>query len=105
MKKFILIITTFPVKKDAQKICQLLISKSLAACCQIVGPIESHYTWQNRVEVSREYMCLIKTIKSRYKSVETIIKKNHSYIVPEIITLDITSGYKPYLDWIQKSVK
>ena len=105
MTKFILIITTYQTKKDAQKICRVLINKSFAACCQIVGPIESHYIWQNRAEVSKEYLCFIKTVKSRYKIVETIIKQNHPYIVPEIITLDITDGYKPYLNWIHKSIK
>ena len=60
MTKNILIITTYQTKKDAQKLCRMLINKSFAACCQIVGPIESHYIWQNRAEVSKEYLCFIK---------------------------------------------
>jgi periplasmic divalent cation tolerance protein len=100
-----MVITTTPKKKDAQKICKLIIEKSLAACCQIIGPIESHYVWRNRVEVNKEYLCFIKTTKERYEELEKAIKKTHPYEVPEIIATDIYYGYKPYLNWIEESVK
>lgn len=100
MTKFILVLTTFPTKKTAQKICKMIIKKSLAGCAQILGPIESHYVWQNKVENSKEYLCLIKTTKDKYKKLEKIIKENHPYQVPEIIKVDINGGYKPYLNWL-----
>lgn len=97
--------TTLPTKEDAQTICKLVLNKSLAACCQIIGPIESHYIWKNRVEVNNEYLCLMKTIKARYKPIEKLIKKAHSYTLPEIIAVDIPKGYYLYLNWIEKSTK
>lgn len=105
MKKFILIVSTFPTKKHVQKICKLLLNESLVACCQIVGPIESHYIWQDRVEVSKEYLCLMKTIKTKYKLTKNLIKKNHPYAIPEIVSFDISTGHEPYLDWIIKSTQ
>jgi len=100
-----MVITTTPKKNHAQKICRVLAKKYLAACCQIVGPIESHYVWKNRVEVNKEYLCLIKTTKARYKELEKAIKKIHPYEVPEIIATDISNGYKPYLNWLGNAVK
>ncbi len=105
MTKYLMVVTTTPNKNYAQKISRVLVKKSLAACCQIVGPIESHYVWDNRVEVSKEYLCLIKTIKARYKESEKAIKKIHPYEIPEIIAIDISNGHKPYLNWIGTSVK
>jgi len=100
-----MVVTTIPKKNHAQKMCRVLVKKSLAACCQIVGPIESRYVWGNGIEVSKEYLCLIKTKKTRYKDLEKAIKKIHPYEVPEIIAIDISNGYKPYLYWIETSVK
>jgi periplasmic divalent cation tolerance protein len=105
MKKFITIVSTFPTKKHVRKICKILLDKSFVACCQIVGPIESHYVWQGRVEVSKEYLCLIKTTRTKYKTVEKLIKAQHSYTIPEIVAFDISNGHKPYLDWVKKSTK
>lgn len=105
MKNYLMVITTIPQKKDAQEICKLIIGKSLAACCQIIGPIESHYVWNNRVEVSKEYLCLIKTTKARYKNLEKVIIKIHPYRTPEIIAIDISSGYEPYMKWIEESTR
>lgn len=98
--KYIIVITTFPTKKDAQRISRALISKSLAACCQIIGPIQSHYIWRNKVNASKEYLCLIKTAENRYKILEKTIKTMHPYQIPEIIAVNICKGYSPYLKWI-----
>lgn len=105
MTKYLMVVTTTPKKNHAQKMCRVLVKKSLAACCQIVGPIESRYVWENRVEVNKEYLCLIKTTKARYKELEKAIKKIHPYEVPEIIATDISNGYRPYLNWLGNVVK
>jgi periplasmic divalent cation tolerance protein len=98
-----MVITSFTNKKLARKVSKLLVNKSLAGCCQILGPIESHYIWQNRAEVTEEYLCFIKTTKEKYKKLEKVIKDNHPYQVPEIIVVNITGGHKPYLNWLKQS--
>ena len=105
MTIYLMVMTNFPDKKLAQKICKLVVKKSLACCCQIIGPIESHYIWENRAEVSKEYLCLIKTTAKQYKKIEKIIKDNHPYQVPEILAVNIKKGHKQYLDWLNKPVK
>ena len=37
--------------------------------------------------------------------IEKVIIENHNYETPEIISYDITEGYKEYLDWIEKETK
>lgn len=100
--KYLMVITAVPTKKVAQNICNIAINKSLAACCQIIGPIESHYIWKNRVEVSKEYLCLMKTTKIRYQKLEKMVKNNHPYDTPEIIAINISHGFKPYLSWLSE---
>lgn len=103
--QYIIVVTTTPNKKTARTICDFLIDQSVAACCQIIGPVESHYIWNNRKEVSKEYLCFIKSGLKQYKKVEKVIKNNHPYKTPEIIAINITQGFKPYLKWLSKSVK
>ena len=38
-----------------------LVEKRLAACVQIVGPIESVYRWKGTIETANECQCWIKT--------------------------------------------
>jgi len=103
-KKFIQIITTVGKKEEAESICRALLEKKLAACVQIVGRVESHYWWEGKIEKDREFLVFIKTKEALFESVEKVIKENHSYQVPEIISLPILKGSKDYLKWIEKEI-
>ncbi|MBN1474272.1 MAG: divalent-cation tolerance protein CutA [Syntrophaceae bacterium] len=104
MKTFIQISTTTATKEDAQKIARYLIEQKLAACAQILGPIESTYIWKDKVETAGEWLCLIKTRKNMFGKVEAAIKKLHPYETPEIITVPIKQGSAQYLQWIEHSL-
>ncbi len=102
--EYLLVITTTPNYRIAQKICKIILEKSLASCCQILGPMRSSFLWNKKIERTKEYLCFIKTTKRNYQQLETIIKDNHPYQIPEIVALKITTGLKEYLDWLNKPV-
>lgn len=102
--KHIQIFTTCSKKPEAQRIADSLIKNRLAACVQIVGPIESRYRWKGKNESQKEYLCIIKTQLSLYKKAEKHIKKMHPYELPEI-TFTKIGGNTNYLDWITKETK
>ena len=104
MNSFIQISTTTASKEEAQKIARHLVEQKLAACAQITGPIESTYTWKNKVETAGEWLCLIKTRKDLFSKVEAAIKKLHPYETPEIIAVPIQQGSARYLQWIEDSL-
>jgi periplasmic divalent cation tolerance protein len=101
MGEFIQVTTTASTREEAAKIAAALLERRLAACVQVVGPIESHYRWKGRIEQSTEWLCLIKTIRAKYPAVEAAIRANHSYEVPEIVACPIELGSGPYLDWLR----
>jgi periplasmic divalent cation tolerance protein len=103
--KYLMVITAVPNKTVARNICNIAIDESLAACCQIIGPIESHYIWKNRKEVGKEYLCFMKTALKQYKKLEKAIKNNHPYEIPEIIAIKISQGFQPYLNWLSQFTK
>lgn len=101
MSDFIQVSTTASTREEAERIAKALLERRLAACVQIAGPIESHYWWKGRVEQSAEWLCIIKTLRVKYASVEEAIRSAHSYEVPEIIVVPIEKGSEPYLAWIR----
>lgn len=85
-------------------LAETLLKEKLAACIQVLGPMESHYVWEEKVEKSREWLLLIKTRNDQYPALERAVTKNHPYEVPELITLPIEGGLASYLSWIDDSV-
>ncbi|MBN2733916.1 MAG: divalent-cation tolerance protein CutA [Methanomicrobiaceae archaeon] len=47
-------------------------------------------------------MLIIKTTKDSFNSLKDLILLNHSYSLPEIIALSVTSGFDDFLAWIRE---
>ncbi len=105
MRTYLTVLTTTDTKELAYKISNFLVENRLAACVQIIGPIESVYIWKEKVENSKEYLLLIKTHHELYLQVEESIKTLHTYDTPEIIALPIRYGYYKYKQWIDEVTK
>lgn len=101
-KNFISVETTYPNLKSAKKIAKILLEKKLAACVQFCE-IESAYFWEKNLENSKEILVKIKSKKSLYSQIESLIKKHHDYEIPQIISTQIDQGFAPYLNWISNS--
>ncbi len=102
---FIQVFTTTEKKEDAERIAKIIIEAKLAACVQIMGPIESTYRWKGKIEKAAEWFCFIKSTKKLYPDLESAIKKEHPYEVPEIIAVPVSGGSAEYLDWLKGQVK
>lgn len=100
----LLIFTTSPTQSLAQKMAKILVKEKLAACINISAPIQSVYSWKNKICSEKEYLLFIKAKKSLYKRIEKRILELHFYEVPEIIALPIVQGSSSYLEWIWKTL-
>jgi periplasmic divalent cation tolerance protein len=105
MENYIQVITTTAKKVDAEKIAASLVEKRLAACVQIVGPVQSTYRWEGKVEQAEEWQCLIKSRQDLFQELEQAIKKIHPYEIPEIIALTITAGSNDYRQWLRDELQ
>jgi periplasmic divalent cation tolerance protein len=101
----IVVFVTCANKNQANKIAQALIKQKLAACVNLVNPVNSLFWWQKKVDSSKEVLLIIKTKKKLFGKLEKLVKSLHSYEVPEIIALPIIMGNKKYLDWINDSTR
>jgi periplasmic divalent cation tolerance protein len=100
MAQHVAVTTTVERREDAQTISRTLVDRRLAACVQVIGPIESTYRWKDEVEVAEEWLCLVKTSRDLYGQVESAILEMHPYETPEIVALPIVAGSAAYLTWL-----
>lgn len=100
----IIVYSTYPDRKSADKAASMLVEKRLAACVSIIKIEQSVYRWQNKVEKCPEWLLMIKTAKRAYPSLERYIKRTHPHKVPEIAYVDVEKGLPGYLRWLESSV-
>ena len=105
MEQAIQVFTTTETKEEAQAIARALVEKRLAACVQVVGPINSTYWWEGEVETAEEYLCLIKASSALYDELEAGVKAIHPYDTPEILAMPVTAGNADYLRWLREELK
>ena len=105
MTGYVLVVTTTDSEDEAQKIARHLIEQRLAACVQVLGPVESVYWWENEIETAREWQCIAKSRQNLFASIESAIREIHSYDVPEILAFPIVEGSGPYLAWMKGQLK
>ena len=102
---YIVIFITASHKKEASRIARRLVKDRLAACVNIIDKIDSIFLWEGSIEQSREALLIIKSRKAKLARIIKLVKSLHTYEVPEIIALPISSGEKKYLRWIDDSLR
>jgi periplasmic divalent cation tolerance protein len=105
MTDYKIVLTTTDSLEAAQRVAHSLVEQRLAACVNIIPGIQSIYRWKDKVEQAAEWLLVVKTQKSSLRELEEVIKKLHSYDVPEFIAVSIDSGSSPYLLWLADSLK
>jgi periplasmic divalent cation tolerance protein len=105
MAEYIEVHTTIDSREAAQKIAEILVSRRLAACVQVSGPITSTYWWQGKMEQAEEWLCTAKTRRELYDQLEQTIREVHSYDVPEILAVKVVAGNADYLNWLSQETK
>jgi periplasmic divalent cation tolerance protein len=76
-----------------------------AACVNIAPKISSRFWWQGKLESAEESLLIVKTRASVLDEVVNLVKKHHSYDVPEVVALPIIGGNEDYLEWMGKEVE
>lgn len=103
MSDELVVFVTTTNNEEAASIAEALVSERLAACVNILGPIESVYRWEGKITRDREALMIIKTTGERYPELELRIKELHSYSTPEVLALKIEQGSAEYLNWLSDS--
>ena len=92
-------------KEEANNIGQALVEARLAACVNIIDNMTSVYRWEEKVQQDSEVVLIAKTTEALVPELIDKVKSVHSYDCPCIVSLPISDGYPPFLDWINNEVK
>jgi len=98
--EYVLVLTTLPADADAPAFGRALVEERLAACVNVLAPMDSVYRWEGQVEQERERQVIIKTSKDRLSALWDRVRELHPYEVPEFVVLAIADGNEAYLRWI-----
>ena len=90
---------------EASTLANSLVSEGLAACVNRIGPMQSTYVWEGKLEQDTEYLLIAKTRLALLETLTARIQALHSYSTPEIIALPIVGGSAAYLNWIRQSTQ
>jgi periplasmic divalent cation tolerance protein len=102
MSAHVVVFITAGSVEEGQSIARTLVEERVAACVNIVSPIESVYRWQGKVQDDREVLLIAKTVAEMLEQLAMRVKQLHSYEVPEIVALPIVAGSEDYLHWIDE---
>ena len=103
--EYLIVLNTCPGSITAKNIATDLVANKLAACVQVIPAVQSFFRWVGKVETKEEYLLIIKTTVACYPEVEKSIKALHSYELPEIVAVPISTGLSGYLKWINDSTQ
>jgi periplasmic divalent cation tolerance protein len=100
----LIIFTTTPDEAEAESLAKQLIEQKLAACVQVLPKMKSFYFWKDELQIDSEHLVLIKTTVEKFAEVESFIKANHTYEVPEIISVQTDKVSRDYLNWLENNL-
>ena len=105
MSKYIVIFITTATEKQAKRIANTLLTQKKAACVSILPRVHSLFWWKSKIDSADEALLVVKTESRLLEATVKLVRKLHSYDVPEIIALPIIGGNEEYLEWISESLK
>jgi periplasmic divalent cation tolerance protein len=103
--EYVVVLTTLPADADAAGFGRSLVDERLAACVNLLPPMESVYRWEGQVEQERERQIIIKTSRDRLAALWDRVRELHPYEVPEFLVLSIVDGNEAYLRWVGEATK
>src|SRR6185437_11316341 len=74
----IIVMSTCGSSEEAQRLARELVAQRAAACVNIVAPVRSIYRWNGRIEDTEEWLLIVKTTRSSFDRLRTILEAAHS---------------------------
>jgi len=92
-------------KDEARTIGRVLVEERLAACINVLEPMNSMYWWEGEVQDDQEAVLIAKTKESLVDALVERVKALHSYDCPCVVALPIANGNPAFLEWVEKETK
>jgi periplasmic divalent cation tolerance protein len=94
-----------PSQEVGSALAKLLVDRELAACVQVLPPMQSIYRWKGEVCIDQEVLLLIKSSDHLKDEVQKAVEENHPYEVPEFVVIAASDVSEKYAAWLMANVK
>ena len=101
---YCLVYITVGNELEAIKLAKLALQKKLVACANLYPEVKSIFEWKKELKIEKETILIFKTTEEKFKKLEDLVLKNHTYETPCVLKLPITEGHKNFLDWIEETL-
>lgn len=101
MSAFRVVMITVP-PENAEELSERIVESKLAACINVIDNIKSIYRWEGAIKKDAEALLIVKTATKKVENLIKFVRENHSYEIPEVISVTIAEGNPDYLDWLDK---
>ncbi len=91
---------TFPDEVTAKRICEILVAESTAACANIIGPMQSIYQWNGRMQYAQEWAAVLKTSVRKRAALKERFQALHPYATPALVFVSVEDGLPAFLNWV-----
>ena len=98
----VILLTTIGATADVEPLARALVEERLAACVNVLPPMQSFYRWEGAVQRDDERQIIIKTSSARLEALQSRLRTLHPYELPEMLVLS-ARGSDDYLAWIRES--
>ena len=98
------VLTTIGADADAVALARTLVDEGLAACVNVLPPMQSVYRWQGAVQIEREQQLVIKTTPANLAALEARLHQLHPYELPEFLVLGAEASIA-YTEWVAASAR
>lgn len=100
-----LIYTVLPDAQTARDIAKILLEERLVACANILGPIESVFLWNGKLDTSEEVGVLFKTASDQIEPAVTRMHALHPYETPAIVASACDAAHDATLQWLLEQTR
>ena len=106
MPEIVILYTTWPDAETAEQLAAEAVAERLAACANILQPMEAIYRWQGAVERAGEIPMLLKTTRAAVPALTRLIEQRHPYDTPCILAFapDAALCAPAFLAWVEHEV-
>src|SRR5262249_22978983 len=101
--EYVMVLPTLPTDAEGAAFARALVEERLAACVNLLAPMESIYRWDGNIESEAERQLMIKTSRERVGALWDRVREMHPYDVPEFLVIPIVDGNDAYLRWVAES--
>jgi periplasmic divalent cation tolerance protein len=81
-------------KAEAKNIAFKLLEQKLIFCANIISNVDSYFLGDDKIETASEVILILKASKNKSGQVRMVVKTEHSYHTPAIISFDAEANYE-----------